>query len=300
MPSNCTLVSLNNWGSIKLQGDDSRTYLNSQTTCAVKDLGDSQACFGGHTDAKGKSWAHFYLMPINEALVLFQRQSTIEKSLAELKKYGVFSKIELSDSQSELKWYALLGQFELQSDYHQVFALANGHVCKVNQEISLFALPKDQDLPDELSGLTEASEVDFELALYRTASVFIEAAHQSEYVPQMLNLHALDGISFTKGCYMGQETIARMRYLGKNKRATFAFNGSANKIEINGSIEIKLDNGWRRAGTVINCCKQDEQYHGLAVFSADIELSSQLRVKGDETSQIKLQALPYSLDYKES
>ena len=48
-----------------------------------------------------------------------------------------------------------------------------------------------------------------------------------EYVPQMVNLHAIGGISFKKGCYTGQETVARMKYLGKNKRAMYIVSGQS-------------------------------------------------------------------------
>ena len=57
---------------------------------------------------------------------------------------------------------------------------------------------------------------------------FVQLSHESsgEYVPQMLNLQAIHGISFTKGCYLGQETVARMQYLGKNKKALFSLTAS--------------------------------------------------------------------------
>ncbi|NTS76431.1 folate-binding Fe/S cluster repair protein [Catenovulum sp. SM1970] len=292
------IIKLDNFGSIGLVGEDSQTYLNSQVTCAVKELAEDQASFSAHTDAKGKSWSHFYLVPIGDALQLFQRKNTIERSAGELNKYGVFSKTDITDDSDILAWYAIINAPK--APLHQVFNEDGVYRVQLAEHIDLIALTPDSKLPASLSELTQGEEVDFEHALIQAGIGFLHQQHQVEYVPQMLNLHALDGISFKKGCYMGQETIARMRYLGKNKRALMPFSGTATSLKLDDTLELKNGDAWRRAGTVVCLAQKGEQFFGLAVVAADIAIDSQLRVKDDDNSQLSLSPLPYSLEYKES
>lgn len=299
------IIPLPNWGSIQLSGDDCRNYLNGQVTCPVAALAEGQASFGAHTDAKGKSWSHFYLVPSNDTLQLFQRRSTIEKSAAELQKYAVFAKAEVIDSSEELSWYALVTdaaeeQEKNSGELHKVTTLGQGQFVQLNQNIALFVGKTSEPLPEQLASLPQGEEGEFELALIKNIIPFIHQQHQGEFVPQMLNLHALDGISFNKGCYMGQETVARMRFLGKNKRAVFAFKGQAEQLNLGDTLEQKLDQSWRRAGNIVSYSRDQDCYYGLAVFAADIDPASQLRLKDTENSQFELLALPYSLDYKET
>ena len=124
----------------------------------------------------------------------------------------------------------------------------------------------------------------------------LEAVHQGEYIPQMLNLQALDGISFTKGCYMGQEIVARAKYRGANNRALFVLAGQASGPVASGdTLEIQLGDNWRRSGMVLNVWQQDGQLWLTAVLPKDTEADASFRLKQEEGSRLALQPLPYSL-----
>ena len=124
----------------------------------------------------------------------------------------------------------------------------------------------------------------------------LEAVHQGEYIPQMLNLQALEGISFTKGCYMGQETVARAKYRGANNRALFVLAGQASGPVASGdTLEIQLGDNWRRSGMVLNAWQQDGQLWLTAVLPKDTEADASFRLKQEEGSRLSLQPLPYSL-----
>ena len=124
----------------------------------------------------------------------------------------------------------------------------------------------------------------------------LEAVHQGEYIPQMLNLQALEGISFTKGCYMGQEIVARAKYRGANNRALFVLAGQASGPVASGdTLEIQLGDNWRRSGMVLNAWQQDGQLWLTAVLPKDTEADASFRLKQEEGSRLALQPLPYSL-----
>ena len=126
---------------------------------------------------------------------------------------------------------------------------------------------------------------------------YLEQGLIGEFVPQMLNLQALDAISFTKGCYMGQEMVARMKYLGKNKRATFILTAQSEETPAAGSdIEVQLEQNWRRSGVVINAVNIHGELAVLAVLPNDISPDAQLRLASEPDTRFSIQSLPYSLN----
>lgn len=300
-------IRLSNWQAISIKGQDQTTYLNSQVTCDVSKLNEA-ATFGCHCDAKGKTWSLFYLMPVEQSFLLFQKTSSIAASAQALQKFGVFSKVEIQAPTSEWKISALQGKNLTQwlnehglnnTQLNQVSPLLNGYLCLMSENLALFVRASDTDLPAELAQLDQQEPAYFDAQVSQQVWPFIEAEHQSEYIPQMLNAHAIGAISFKKGCYMGQETVARMRYLGKNKKASFGFS-SDEPIELGTTLEIQAGSGWRRAGEVIHSCQLDQKTFGIAVLAADTDITTSIRVKDDSRKTVQLSALPYSLEYEES
>jgi len=114
-------------------------------------------------------------------------------------------------------------------------------------------------------------------------------------------LQAIHGISFTKGCYLGQETVARMQYLGKNKRALFSLksksaNNDSISLKAGDIIEQQLGENWRKAGDVLaSYVSDDGTYYLQAVLASDIEAITNLRIKNHENSALSLVELPYNL-----
>ncbi|WAJ72401.1 YgfZ/GcvT domain-containing protein [Catenovulum adriaticum] len=301
-------IRLSNWQAISIKGQDQTTYLNSQVTCDVAKLGEQDATFGCHCDAKGKTWSLFYLMPVEQNFLLFQKTSSIAASAQALQKFGVFSKVEIQAPTSEWKISALQGESLIQwlnkqglaeTPLNQVTPIFNGYLCLMSQDLGLFVRASDAELPAELAQLDQQDTAYFDAKVSQHVWPFIEVEHQSEYIPQMLNAHAIGAISFKKGCYMGQETVARMRYLGKNKKASFGFS-SEDPIELGSTLEIQAGSGWRRAGEVIHSCQLDQKTFGIAVLAADTNITTSIRVKDDSSKTVQLSALPYSLEYEES
>jgi folate-binding protein YgfZ len=122
-----------------------------------------------------------------------------------------------------------------------------------------------------------------------------------EYVPQMLNVHALNAIDFDKGCYMGQEVVARTRFLGKNKRAAFSFCIDGNvEVSAGDTIERQLGDNWRRAGLVTSVARLDNETHFMAVLSNDTTPQDLHRLADNEAVTCYPYALPYSIEQQAS
>jgi folate-binding Fe-S cluster repair protein YgfZ len=108
-------------------------------------------------------------------------------------------------------------------------------------------------------------------------------------------LQYVDAISFTKGCYIGQETIARAKYRGANKRALFILTGRASEAPVAGqTIEMLVENNWKRVGTVISGCQYgDKHVEVLAVLPKECSAINLYQVKELENSTLYYAPLPY-------
>ena len=108
---------------------------------------------------------------------------------------------------------------------------------------------------------------------------------------------AMGGISFKKGCYTGQEMVARAKFRGANKRALWLLAGSASRLpEAGEDLELKMGENWRRTGTVLAAVKlEDGQVVVQVVMNNDMEPDSIFRVR-DDANTLHIEPLPYSLE----
>ena len=102
------LVSLAHYSAISLCGEEQSKYLQGQVTCDVTTSAEHSLLVGAHCNAKGKVFAAFRLLNRNGAHLLIQPKASIESSITELKKFGVFAKVEISET-DDLGFFALVG-----------------------------------------------------------------------------------------------------------------------------------------------------------------------------------------------
>lgn len=302
-------IQLTDYSAISLSGEEQSKYLQGQVTCDVNNLSEQKLLTGAHCNAKGKVFSAFRLFNYQNAHLLFQPKSTLTASLAELKKFGVFAKVEITET-TDLSFYIIAGKeahHSIKQYFEQVPDSLNPIVNKGNSQIVYLAGQTEHFL--YIAPIKEAEKliISAELPIY-TSRVWqlleivegfpaMNKPAVGEYVPQMLNLQAIQGISFTKGCYLGQETVARMKYLGKNKRALYHLSGTAEQVVQAGDIiEKQLGENWRKAGDVITAYKADDGKIALqAILSSDIEADVILRIKQNVPSKLSIANLPYSI-----
>ena len=309
---NAYLVSLAHYSAISLAGEEQSKYLQGQVTCDVTASTEHSLLVGAHCNAKGKVFSVFRLINRDSAHLLIQPKASIPASITELKKFGVFAKVEITET-DDLRFFALAGDkatTHLQKHFTRIPDSLNP-VVQSNSTTLVYIAGKQTRylLIDSASTLTNIIE-QFNLPIYSNdvwnlleiteGFAQLTADSSDDYVPQMLNLQAIHGISFTKGCYLGQETVARMQYLGKNKRALFSlFADSANPIQADDIIEKQLGENWRKAGDILCAYQADNgQCYFQAVLSSDVDNTVSLRIKSQPESTIAIVPLPYSLTTK--
>ncbi|MFQ2246208.1 tRNA-modifying protein YgfZ [Aeromonas enteropelogenes] len=292
-PAEPTRFALTKIAITRIAGQDRVKYLQGQVTCDVNALQPGQSTLGGHCDPKGKLWGNFRLLCLEESLLMLTTSSVLERQLPELKKFAVFSKVEIATDERHATGIAGTGSDAWIADHFglvQSGLIDGGMAVKIEQDRWLLVSDQQADtLPVGDESLWWGLEI-------KAGLPHMEAVHQGEFIPQMLNLQALDGICFTKGCYMGQETVARAKYRGANNRALFLLAGVASEPVASGdTLEIRLGDNWRRSGMVLNAWQQDSQVWLTAVLPKDTETDALFRLKQDESASLTLQPLPYSL-----
>ena len=307
------LVSLSHYSAISLCGEEQSKYLQGQVTCDVTTSTEHSLLVGAHCNAKGKVFSAFRLLNRDSAHLLIQPKASIESSLAELKKFGVFAKVEISETDT-LGFFALVGENAaniLQDQFSRIPDSLNPVVQSSSTTLVYIAGEKARYLLIDSAPTLENIIIDMNLPVYNNtvwnlleiSEGFVQLANESsgEYVPQMLNLQAVNGISFTKGCYLGQETVARMQYLGKNKKALFSLSTTLKQpINATDIIEKQLGENWRKAGDILCAYQADDgTCYIQAVLANDVDNSTQLRIKSQPESTVRIEALPYSLIVEE-
>jgi len=303
-------IQLSDFSAISLSGEDQSKYLQGQVTCDVNTLAEHPLLFGAHCDAKGKAFSCFRLFNRNGSHLLFQPKSTVSASLAELKKFGVFAKVDIEEIVN-LAFYAIVGEKAhdlIQTKFNQVpdslspviqvagtsiiyLAGSIERYLIIDEKINIEKIIASLNLPVYASQIWNLLEINQGIPLLGEEAI-------SEYVPQMLNLQAINGISFTKGCYLGQETVARMQYLGKNKKALFSLSGQNVDLAAieKPVIEKQLGENWRKAGDITSIYQaEDNSLTIQAVLANDTNSSINLRIKEQPDSKLTVMALPYTL-----
>ncbi|MBQ4812355.1 folate-binding protein YgfZ [Pseudoalteromonas luteoviolacea] len=291
---------------LSISGADKLSYLHGQVTQDINLVKDTNFLWTGHCSPKGKLWSAMRVFALNENYFLLGSPQEAEASHRELNKYGVFAKVDiamsdhhcfgvLSDTLDDL--CTSLGiQF---NDEDNACNFGDGKALKLDGKRLILILAANQKLPEMLEVEPDASQ--FEINGILAGEPQLHDNVIDEFVPQMVNLQALNGISFKKGCYTGQETVARMRYLGKNKRAMFIVHGESKApIQIQ-DIEMQLEqDNWRRAGKVVHQVydTQAQIYYALAVLPNDLQQSAVLRPKDNDSVRLHIKALPYSIEDK--
>jgi len=205
------LTLLDQFGFLAVTGRDAQKFLQGYTTCDLDDLAPNKVSAGAICNIKGRMLCNFLLCREEDGFLLRINQGLIGPVIAFLGKYIVFSKASLVDRTDTLHCYGLTAEGdEFPQAQGEITATSHGHLVKVSEaprfelwstELQLANGDSKQWLQSELS----------------EGIVWVDESSAEEYIPQMFNLQALDGISFSKGCYLGQEIVARMQYRGELK-----------------------------------------------------------------------------------
>ncbi len=274
------LVPLTNTGVVRVSGEDAQTFLNTQFTSDVVQVSAGAAQYSSYCTPKGRVLATFLICLYGSDYLLILPQEIAESVAAGLKRYVLRAKVKIA---AETESYALLGIAGPQSASVADSVIGKPQVQPMQVApygaVSLITLPGehllvicDRNNVDEywraLDKEATASGVQvFELQGIRAGIATVTTATQDSFIPQMLGLEMIGAVSFEKGCYPGQEIVARTKYLGNLKRQ-LCYGYSDNMLAAGDTISMISDG--KTAGTVTNAAPNLEgQWEFLAVMQGE-------------------------------
>jgi folate-binding protein YgfZ len=306
----CLLNDLSHFGLIQVEGEDAETFLQGQLTNDLRKVTENRSNLAGWCSAKGRMLANFRCFRRGEAYYLQTPRENLESVIKRLGMYVLMSKVSLTDVSDELMRLGLTGSCAvslLQSRFPELPTDAN-QVVQV-KEFTLIRLPGSPDR-FELLGPAEAliafwqeaesqavrqSEDFWALQEIRAGVPTIYPATSEAFVPQMTNMQLVDGVSFTKGCYIGQEVVARMQYLGKLKRRMYLAHVVSDTPPRPGEELFSAgSSSGQGSGKVVDARPANGGYDLLAVIEkASVESEHEVCL-GENGPRLQLQQLPYS------
>ena len=223
-------VPLTHWGVIRARGADAASFLHSQLTNDFAPLGLSQARLAGYCSAKGRLLASFVAWKAaHDEILLACHASVLPATLKRLSMFVLRLQCKLSDASAEWRLFGVAGA--------SAGALAGDTAVWHKREVegaAVIRLPGAAGLARALwaapAGAPALPAITLDawswLEVHSGVPV-IEVATADQFVPQMLNFELVGGVNFQKGCYPGQEVVARAQYRGTVKRRMFLFDVDA-------------------------------------------------------------------------
>jgi len=215
------VTRLTDWGVIRAQGADAASFLQGQLTSDIAGLAPGSATLAGYCSAKGRLLASFIVWsPAPEEFLLACSADVLPATLKRLSMFVLRAKCKLSDASAELPLWGVAGANPGLADSAPwtVQAAGAGHAVRLPEALGvprwLLGQPAEAS-PPELAPLDPATWRWLEVA---SGVARIVAATVDQFVPQMVNLELVGGVNFKKGCYPGQEVVARSQYRGTLKR----------------------------------------------------------------------------------
>lgn len=217
---------------LKVTGKDAARFLQGQVTCNINELTEQNCSFGAFCNVKGRVIANFLVLKSNDDFLLILPSELLDIITEKLRKYILRADVQLIDSRDE---YCLVGIN--QSSSNSFSPVPEHELHMVTEPFRLLKLPSSKSRYIAVESAKKAIELwssltqeqgyhasnseQWQLLDIEDKIPWVDKETSEEFIPQMLNLDQLGGISFNKGCYTGQEIVARTHYLGKTKRMLF-------------------------------------------------------------------------------
>ncbi len=293
-------------GLLAVRGKDAKTFLQGQITCNLNYVSNDRSSLGARCTPKGRMQSTFRILPESDGYLLAMHHSLVERQLNDLKKFAIFSKSTLIDESGLWTRFGLINAEAALIELGVSLAKETNSVARHNELIAVRVSEnlcelwlKNQDAAcylKRLSGLLEELNPNaWQLELIRCGIGHVTESNFEEFIPQMLNLPALDAVSFKKGCYTGQEIVARMQYLGKLKRHMYHFSVDDKQLPEIGTLLFSPLRS-KALGQVISAAYAETGVELLAVALEEAVYESEIRLAKEDGALLTPLTLPYSLD----
>ncbi len=304
------MVDLSHFGLIRFSGEDAHTFLQSQLSCDIRQVNSHTAQYGSYCTPKGRILANFLLWQDNDFLMQLPADlcTTVQKRLS---LFVLRAKVQLIDNSDALIRIGIAGNNAaklaeetagMPLDHSQPLGVIH------NELISLLCYAPNRY--EFVTSIEHAPTLWARLNQYaKPVGAFlwdwleiqagiptILPVTQEQFIPQMVNLDAIDAISFKKGCYPGQEIVARTQYLGKIKRRMYLAHIASTQSIMAGDELFNTEMANQSCGKIVNAAPSP---HGgtdvLAVIQVSSTKAGSIHWQTPSGPTLEINPLPYPL-----
>jgi len=272
------MKQLDHFAIISISGTDSTEFIQGQMTQDIVAIGNDEAKMTAILNPQGRVMSTALIMHWDDSIILVLSKDTVDDLIVWLSRFILRSKVTVSKLEAYI--YGLNQNLvNIESDS---LGLKKENFClrsiETDSERTLLITKSPLDL--EKSSITTISSKNWKLTDIQAGIPIIYKENIAKFIPQMINLDLINGISFNKGCYTGQEIVARVQHRGEIKRRMFHISTQQCNAEIRPGTPILL--GDSEVGTIIQSEPHKNQIHSLAVIRGDAS-KKKLLVNGSET-----------------
>ncbi|ACL72548.1 YgfZ/GcvT domain-containing protein [Thioalkalivibrio sulfidiphilus] len=310
------ICDLSHQGLIVAYGEEAGSFLQGQFSNDVLGLASAHSHLNSYCTPKGRMLANFRVFRRGESYYLRMPRAMVESVLKRLRMFVLRSKVTLEDADDALVRIGLSGPRaveELQTALGDVPSAVNDVLH--HNDITAIRVPGPHPR-FELYGELEAMKQLWNKLNVRCAPVGagpwalldilagipnVTPATSEAFVPQMANMQLIGGVSFKKGCYPGQEVVARMHYLGKLKRRMYRVTIDTDQPPAPGTEILGAGGGEteedQAAGRIVDAqLHPDGKVMALAVLQIAAAEAGGLHLAGEKHPAVSLETLPYSFE----
>ncbi len=300
------IADLSHLGLLEVAGEDAEAFLHAQLSCDVSGLGARAATAGAYCSPKGRMLATFLLWREPAGYRLALSRTLVQAAAKRLRMFVLRSKANVADRTGERIFLGAAGPGAAQAlqaalgvipvGLQWVSDAGGATVIRVAPTRFMIAVAPDRapalwtSLARELRAVGTPCWEWLDIA---DGIPLVTARTQDEFVPQMANLELLGGVSFQKGCYPGQEVVARTQYRGKSRRRMFLAH-VATGAPAPGDPLYSEDLGDQASGMIVNAAPApDGGYDVLAVVAAPSAATSTVHLGSLAGASLRFRPLPY-------
>lgn len=310
-PTDCRLFDLSHLGLIAARGADAASFLQGQLSNDIRELSASHTQLSAHCSQKGRILTLFRVLRLGETIYLQTPMERVAESIQRLSRFILRAKVTLNDAGDELIRIGLAGETAadlLAAQGLPAPELGNG--LGETDGIAVIRLPGPTPRFELLgpfeplrtlwealapqaapANATDWTRLDIQAGLPNVYDRTVET-----FVPQMLNLQLIDGVSFNKGCYTGQEVVARMQFLGKLKRRMYLAEVERDvPPEPGEELSAASSASQQTEGWVVDACPIGDRRHVLLVVTetAAVDSGQDIRLGFNDGPVLSLREPPY-------
>lgn len=304
------VADLSHLNAIQFTGDDAQTFLQGQLSNDVRLLDGTNTQLTSYNTPKGRMLANGLLWLNAPDSYVLQLPASLRAAIQKrLTMFVMRAKVKVTDVSDD--WVRVgIGGLGAEAALAKVAGVLPSDVHGMTQSSfgSVLRLPGDHYelliAPDQASNIWEkllqqAKPVGtscWDDLLIRAGIPTILPATQEQFVAQMLNYELIGGVNFKKGCYPGQEIVARTQYLGKPKRRMYLAHIAGADAPLPGDELYSADLPEQATGMIVNAAPATQGgFDVLAVIQISSATGNDVHLKSQQGPQLILQALPYSV-----